>query len=144
MSTRRHLATFGDIWRHLATFGDIWRHLATFGDIWRHLATFGDIWRHLATFGDISPKLVEIRFSRPYVRLAACSCIPQAHTFVQPLPLPTLYDNCLFKIRGIHLRLFSAVLFAILNIEYGHVHKKVALEIDFSLPKMCEACVKHV
>ena len=85
----RHLATFGDIWRHLATFGDIWRHLATFGDIWRHLATFGDIWRHLATFGDICPKLVEIRFSRPYVRLAACSCIPQAHTFVQPLPSPT-------------------------------------------------------
>ena len=22
---------------------------------------------------------------------------------------------------------------------YGHVHKKVALEIDFSLPKMCVA-----
>ena len=44
MSTRRHLATFGDIWRHLATFGDIWRHLATFGDIWRHLATSVQNW----------------------------------------------------------------------------------------------------
>ena len=33
---------------------------------------------------------------------------------------------------------------SVMNDPYGHVHKKVALEIDFSLPKMCEACVKHL